>query len=609
MSLPIPEETVDEVRRHSDLVAVIEEYIKLEKKGKNMVGLCPFHGEKTASFSVSPEKQLYYCFGCGAGGNVFNFIMQMENLVFPEAVRHLARRAGIRLPETHRKDTAARARREKLRMANELAARFFRHCLLHTGAGRKVIAYLEERGIDRRSSELFNLGYAPPGWDQFLKMAQKRGLTRELLLQAGLASPREGGGAYDRFRHRLIFPICDLKGRVLGFGGRALNKGAGPKYLNSPETALFDKSSILYGLHLSREQIRHNGEAVVMEGYTDVITANRCGLKNVVASLGTALTFTQARLLRSQAPAVVIAYDADSAGEAAAWRGFKVLQDAGCRVRVAQFPRGSDPDNFLRENGAEACRELLDKALPVTEYQLWRLQERHDRHTEEGRQSFLQEAVGLLQSLSSPVERDIYLKRAAEELGVTEGALREEMQRLRRRTGPPRASGHNLALKDQTTSIKQITVNPAEKMLLALIICEKSIAGMVRERLGVEGFTSPVVRRIAGVVWQMQEAGSVPTPEAIMNYFSEPEIHKLITEAVMDEGLSGLPVETMERMARDCIQQIERHSLSRKREALTRELQSLEKQGREEEARRLRRKCQSILMRKRSYCSGEGEDF
>ncbi len=308
---------------------------------------------------------------------------------------------------------------------------------------------------------------------------------------------------------------------------------------------------------------------------------------------------------------MIIAFDADSAGEAAAWRGFKTLQDAGCRVKVARFPPGSDPDSYLRENGAEACRELLDQALPVTEYQLWRLRERHGCRTEEGRQGFLQEALELLQSLSSPVERDVYIKRAAEELAVTEEALREELRRRRRRAGPSRTSGHNLALKDQTTSIDQITVNPAEKMLLALMILGEGIAGMVRERLGAEDFTSPEARRIAEAVWRMEEAGTPPTAEGMISYFSEPEIHKLITEAVMDESLSDLPGGTMERMAGDCVERIRRHSLDRKREALARELQVLEKQGREEEARRLRRKCQSILMRSkhRPYRSGEGEDF
>ncbi len=609
MSPPIPEEAVDEVRRQSDLVTVVEDYIKLEKKGKSWVGLCPFHGEKTASFSVSAEKQLYYCFGCGAGGNVFNFIMQMENLAFMDAVRFLAQRAGVKLPETIRQNTATQALREKVQKLNELAVQYFRHCLLHTAQGEKIVAYLEERGIDRTSSELFNIGYAPPGWDQFLKTAQKRGLSPELLLKAGLASPKKGGGAYDRFRNRLIFPIYDLKGRVVGFGGRALAKGSGPKYLNSPETVLFDKGSVLYGLHLSREQIRRSGEAIVMEGYTDVITAHRHGLKNTVASLGTALTCIQARLLRAQTPVVTIAFDADSAGEAAAWRGFKTLQDAGCRVRVALFPPGSDPDSYMCEKGAAACRGVLDQALPVTEYQLWRLRERCDCRAEEGRQRFLQEALELLQTISSPVERDVYLKKAAEELAVTEGALREELQRRGRGVRLSQSPGHNLASKDQTTSIKQITVNPAEKMLLALVIMNGSIAGMVRESLDETDFASPVARRILAAVRRMHETGTPPTPEGMIDYFSEPEIHKLITEAVMDKSLSGLPGETMKRMARDCIKRIKRYGLIRRREALARELQSLEKQGQEEEARKLRRECQSILTRKRSYRSVEGDDF
>ena len=607
----IPEETVDEIRQRADIVSLVGEYITLEKKGRNMVGLCPFHGEKTPSFTVSPEKQLFHCFGCGASGNIFSFVMKLENMSFPEAARFLAQRSGIKIPERRPERGSGDGLKEQIFALNQLAASFYAYHLRESAAGKKAAQYLRERGITAPSSELFMLGYAPPGWENFSGFAREKDFKPELLLKSGLVSPREGKeGFYDRFRHRLIFPIFNLSGKISGFGGRALDEGekTGPKYLNSPETAVFEKGAVLYGLHLAREQIRREKKAVVVEGYTDVISAFQCGLKNVVASLGTALTAAQARLLRAQAEKVVIAYDADRAGEAAAWRGLKILSDAGCLVQVADLPAGSDPDSLIREKGADVFRELVQNARPLVEHQLDTLKKRCDPASEEGRLHYMTEAVSLLGSLSSLVEQDFYLKRMAEELGISEAALRGE---LRRKRGKPGVV-HNLSLKDQTNNINQIKVNRAEKMLVSLMIQGEGLSGLARSELQPEDLESEPVRQVVEVIWNLESAGDPVSGEGLINLFKDTNIHTLITGAATDPSLQDLPRETMERMTRDCIHKIKENKLARRQQLGQQRLKEkdMEKQL-DEQAKNLLREQQETIQRIKCspYRSGGGEDF
>ncbi len=607
----IPEHIIDEIRQRCDLAALVGEYLTLEKRGKNLLGLCPFHSEKTPSFTVSPDKQLFHCFGCGASGNAFSFIMKLENLPFPEAVRFLAKRAGVAIPERKAPCSAEDSLKEQILALNRLAARYYAYLLRESPGGKKAAEYLHERGITGASSEMFMLGYAPPGWENFSRFAQKKGFSPELLLKAGLASSRGDGSCYDRFRHRIIFPILDPGGRVIGFGGRALDVGekAGPKYLNSPETSVFEKGAVLYGLHLAREQIRQEKTAVVMEGYTDVITAHQAGLRNAVASLGTSLTQVQARLLRSQAEKVYIAYDADSAGEAATWRGLKLLRDAGCTVQVLDLPPGSDPDDLIREAGAGAFRELANRAKPLVEYQLGLLKRRCNPAVEEGRLRYIEEALALLGALSSPVERDLYLKRMAEELGVSEGALRDEIKQKRQKGG----TGHNLALKDQTNNISQIKVNPAEKMLVSLMILDPETAVLVSGSLAADDFESEPARRAAGAIFTLAARGEPISGERLINLFDEPSMHAFIAGAATDPSLQDLPPETMERMVKDCINKIWHTKLSRQQQLGQQRLQEKDRQksGLDEQARKLLREHQQVITRiKRSSCrSGGGEEF
>lgn len=611
LTLPqgIPEAIVDEIRQRTDLISLVGEYLTLEKRGKNMVGLCPFHSEKTPSFTISPEKQLFHCFGCSASGNVFSFIMKMDNLTFTEAARSLAKRTGIKIPELSTPPGKKDVLREQIYKLNRLAAHFFAYCLKEAPAGKDALKYLQERGIYHDVSEVFMLGYAPRGWDNFTRYACGKGYSPELLLQAGLVSARDGGGVYDRFRHRITFPIFHVNGKVVGFGGRTLDEGekAGPKYLNSPETPVFQKGAVLYGLHLARDQMRLDNLAVVVEGYTDVIAAHQAGLKNVVASQGTALTSVQGRLLRSQAETVVIAYDADSAGEAATWRGLKILRDAGCMVRVAELPAGSDPDSLIREKGAAQFLKLIGNAAPLVEYQLSKIKERSKTAPDEGRLRYMAEALALLQQVANLVERDFYLKKVAEEIGVSEEALRGELKK----SGKKGNHVNNLVVKDQTNNINQIRVSAAEKLLLSLIIQQKETVALTREELTAEDFEHPVVRQIMEEIWKIEGTGAALSGEGLIDHFSDPQAHMLIAAASTDPSLQNLPWETMERMAGDCVAKIKENKLERRRREVHEKLKAMEKQGLDEQARNLlREQLQMIVKTCRSpYRSGGGENF
>jgi len=602
----IPEQIIDEIRQRCDMVSLVGQYLTLEKRGRRMIGLCPFHSEKTPSFTVTPEKQLFYCFGCGASGNVFNFVMRMENLSFPEAVRFLARKVGVKIPETGTAGEKSKLK-EEIYSLNRLAVRFYADRLWNSPAGKKAAAYLHERGISREFSELFCLGYAPPGWQNLGDYAQKKGVSSELLLQAGLVTPRQGGGHYDRFRDRLIFPIFTISGKVAGFGARLLEAGdkSGPKYLNSPETPVFEKGAFLYGLHLAREEIRRRKSVIVVEGYTDVITAFQAGIKNVVASLGTALTPAQGRLMRSQAEKVIIAYDADSAGESATWRGLRILQDSGCLVEVADLPEGSDPDGLIRQYGAAYFEETIGRAKPLADYRLEVLRRRHDPSAEESRLHFLEEALLMLQDIPNLVERDIYLKRVAEDLGVSEGAVRRELMRQQKA-----GRSHNLLSKDQTKNINQVKANPAEKMLLSLMLLNEEAAGMVFDALEPADFSEGPLRQVVETILKLKGANRLVSGEELIDYFSDEDIHGLITAAVTEPSLQGLEPGIMARMAADCIERIKREKLAKQKELRQRVLKEIDRKKQyDDQAKKLLQEQLQVIKQLKStpYRSGGGE--
>lgn len=413
----ISEATIQKVKEQNDIVDVISESVRLKKSGRNYSGLCPFHHEKTPSFSVSQDKQIYKCFGCGEAGNVITFVMKYRNLGFTEALKLLAERANIQIEEEGQK-TVRKDPYEKLYKINTEAARFFYKNLQGSKSSK---SYFLGRGITEGTIRRFGLGYALDNWVTLLKYLKGKGYSELDMLNAGLIIRNEKGNYYDRFRNRVMFPVFDSRGRVIGFGGRVLDDSK-PKYLNSPETAVFKKGTNLYGLNFSIKNKIEDRTIIIVEGYMDCISLHQYGITNVVASLGTALTINQAKLLKRYVDKVIISYDADLAGQSATIRGLQILKGEGFDVRVLTVPQGKDPDEYIRSNGREAFLKLIDNALPLIDYKIKRAKEGIDLNNHEMVISFIKNAAEIISDLN-PVEKDIYIKQISEEAGIKEQAI------------------------------------------------------------------------------------------------------------------------------------------------------------------------------------------
>ena len=426
------DEFVEQVTAQSDLLQVVQSYVPMKRKGNRYWGCCPFHGEKTPSFSVVPDKGFFYCFGCHAGGNVFKFISLIENITYFEGIKLQAEKLGIPLPR--RQKSPQEIARDKeitdLRKVNEMARDFFHNCLTLTRLGEPGKAYFASRAISAETITEFKLGFAPPAWDKLSTAFLQRGVKQELILAGGLAAERQnGGGIYDRFRNRVIIPIADERGRVVGFGGRVLDDST-PKYLNTPETVLFNKRRILFGLDRAKQAIKQAGYAIVVEGYMDAISVFSAGVKNVVASLGTAFTAEHGKLLMRYAPAIYFCYDSDEAGQKATIRALSIVQGTGVTVRVIVVPDGKDPDEYIRRHGAEAFQQLVKKALPLVEYRLQYVLQHVDHDSLEGKVKALHAMLPVLTVIREPAVLGEYIKRLAQALLLDEGIVRDELRRF-----------------------------------------------------------------------------------------------------------------------------------------------------------------------------------
>jgi DNA primase len=492
----IPDDIIERIREATDIVELVAEHVQLTRRGRNFFGLCPFHGEKTPSFSVNPERQIYHCFGCGAGGNAFKFVQEVDRVSFVEAVAFLARRAGILLP-----DQAPSRRTEQdhdlLYRANELARKYFHHLLLNDASGQEALEYLRSRGLAQATLERFGLGYAPHGWDELLKVAGKRGLSPAIMEQAGLALPRQGnGGHYDRFRDRIAFPIANLSGRTIAFGARGLKPDQEPKYLNSPETPVYRKGGVLYGLDQTRQAIRQQGLALVVEGYMDLLSLVQSGIEHAVASAGTALTEEQCRLLGRYAPKVVLVFDGDAAGSAAAQRGLEVLLGTGLEARVVSLPPEHDPDSLVQREGPQAMLRAVEKAESALDFYLKHLSRQHDLSTLEGKARASQVLKPLLARPTDAVRRDLMLREAARRLGVDEEAMRQEVgQQLRRQrpvsrilpVGPPPSGPPDPPQR--------------EKAFLGLLLNYPRFIGPTAQELTPEAFADSRAQQVARLLF------------------------------------------------------------------------------------------------------------
>lgn len=551
MSGPIPEEVIAEVRERNDIVAVISEYVQLRKAGKSWKGLCPFHKEKTPSFNVNQEEQFYYCFGCGVGGNVINFVMAIENLPFPEALERLAERAGIPIVSEamSAQERQERGERDRLVRLHQTAQEFFGRNL-QSSAGAAARQYLAARGIQVEACRRFGLGFALPDWRSLLTYLEQRGFSHAECLEAGLTLEGRNGRLYDRFRCRVMFPVCDRHGRPIAFGGRVLDNSQ-PKYLNSPETLIFNKGNNLYRLDLARAAFRKQGFAIIVEGYMDVIGLYEAGLDNVVASLGTALTENQARTLRRFTDEVVIAFDGDAAGEAATWRGLEVLRSQGLRVRVVEMPGGEDPDTFVRAYGRQAFDKLLAQAPGLTEFKLSTIIRRGDLSTVEGKVATTGRIMEVLAEIVSPVEKDGYLRWAANRLQIGEDILAAELSAYEAKAGIESRSRHRISTKsnnredgkDRAKASPRPTgrsqerpnlgsfrgLSMIEANLLRLLLHDRHLISRVQDVLSPTDFRHPVAQKTMECLLACQKAGQLESGAAIFDFADDDSVRQLLT--------------------------------------------------------------------------------
>ena len=569
--MAIPEQFIDELVARSEISDVVSSYVSLKKKGANLWGLCPFHSEKTPSFSVSQEKQIYHCFGCGKGGGVISFLMEIENLPFLDAVRLLAQRAGMEVPDASA-DDESRKKRARALAANRDAARFY-HEYLKSPGGARVRDYIAQRQITPRTATRFGLGAAPDQWDGLIRALSEQGYTKLELIEAGLAVAGKNGGVYDKFRSRLMLPVIDVRGEVTGFTSRILPGEEGAKYLNTPETAVFKKGRLIYALNFAKSTKRPN--LVLVEGNIDVITLHQAGFDNVVATMGTALTEEHARILARYTRELVLCYDNDPAGKKSTDRVLGILRNADLNVRVLQLPNAYDaagnplkhvPDDFVKKFGPAAFEKCLSGSAGQNDYKLDTLQQRHDLSGEEGRLAFLREAVETVASLRSPIEREIYGNKAAAAAGVSAEAMAQEVKReLARRMKQAKKKQERRDLtpavqlqpKERELRYANLRSARAEEGVLRLLLLESALF-QETDGLKPEQFSAPALAKIYGLLLRRHREGRSTQLAALAGELSPEEMNHLVSVMDQPESLAH-----SQQALRDYIEIIETEALKR----------------------------------------------
>ncbi len=557
---------LDELIARNDIVDVVSDYVQLTKKsGSNMFGLCPFHSEKTPSFSVSQSKQIYHCFGCGKGGSVINFIMEIENLSFPDAVAFLARRVNMQVPDD---DTPAETRSRRARMLelNKDAARFF-YNVLSTNEGKVAVEYINRRGISRQSVINFGLGMAPNSWTALTDAMIKKGYSPGELLDAGLIKRGKGGSYYDTFRNRLMFPVIDVRGSVIGFSGRILDDGE-PKYLNSPDTLVFSKQRNLFGLNLAKRTKMNM--LILVEGNVDVVALHQAGFDCAVASLGTSLTPDQARLMSRYTENIVIAYDSDGAGKKATERAIGILDKVGLNVKVLRMSGAKDPDEFIKAKGADAFRTLLERSENHIEYRLLTALGKYDIETDEGRLGYLSEATSLLSELENAIEREIYSARVAETAKISVEAVKNEVRKAYARRQAARRKQKerenmrpaiSAQPKEKSLRYENVSSATAEEGVIRLLMLDPTLASLTGE-LKIEDFSSPFLAKLYEMVQERCADGrsmslailtsELPPEEAshLTEIMQKPE-NMQEREKAMSDYIEKIKTEKLKKISKD----------------------------------------------------------
>jgi len=599
--MKIPEEKIEEVRSASDIIDVVSAYVRLKRRGKSYVGLCPFHQEKTPSFHVTPDKQMFYCFGCQEGGNIFTFLMKTEKVSFVEAVKTLANRAGIELPVTESNRTES-TQHEQLFRANMIAARFYHNSLTQTSEGEYALEYFRKRGFTDETIKQFGLGYAPRGWQALINHAAEHGLDAEQLEKAGLAGKRDDGSMYDRFRGRAIFPILSTTGRVVAFAGRQLyDDDTLAKYINTPETPIYQKGKLLYGLSMTRDDIRKLEYAILVEGYTDLISMYQSGIKNVVATSGTALTEEQIRLLGRYAPAVVIVYDADSAGSAAALRGVELILEKGLDVKIAQLPEGEDPDSFVRNQGKEAFLDLIDDSTSFINFKASELQKQGLFTTPEGQTQAVRAIIETLAKIPDELKRNFYIKAIAERYDVYESTLHRELDSvLRKQHRRPRSFNEQrrTVAADDTSSEPAPNDKPAnqvesfssaERDILKLLLeSDREVMEFIFSQVTPDELGNTAARSLFEKLFGLYRSSGVFDTSSLINNDDFSEFSSVIVQLLAERyevserweelrGFEEFPINM--QLAIDAVRTLKKWIIKQRIESVRKNMRETEKQG------------------------------
>lgn len=540
--MPFPDSFLQELKLRSDITEIASSYVNLKRHGRNMVGLCPFHGEKTPSFNIYTENGSFYCFGCGAGGDVITFIMKIENLDYVEAVKFLAQRAGMEMPENTYDDSLSKLRM-RIYEANREAARFF-HATLLSQRGQSGLNYLRGRALSDRTIRHFGLGFADDDWNSLCNHLKNKGFSEYEIYSANLAFKRKNGnGIYDRFVNRVMFPIIDLRGNVIAFGGRIMTDEK-PKYLNTSDTPVFKKSENLFSLNNAKSS--GTCTLILCEGYMDVIALNQAGFTNAVATLGTALTNEQAVLMKRYADEVIICYDADGAGQKATARAIDILRNAGLPIKILTVPSGKDPDEFIRskgENGSAAFKLLIEKCGNDIEYRLMKLKENYNLNTTDGKVAFLNEAVKIVATIESPIERDVFASKLCAELEIDKNAFLEQISKVKRRdrrenikkeTRQIQAELNGQSDKINREHYKKPRSSSAEEALLVYLINNPDYANSISERVTPDKFSNSLIKRYYEYVLSKIKSGYEPLTSVSSDFNSDEVsyLYKLISTTI-----------------------------------------------------------------------------
>ncbi len=575
MGFSIASESIENLKSQIDILDVVGQVVDMKRTGANYKGLCPFHQEKTPSFYVSESRQYFTCFGCGASGDVISFVEKYYNMEFPEAVEKLADQYGIEL-----KKSGGGEDRSEYYEINRLAAKFFYESF--TGKPNRGYSYMKNRGITPRILKKFGIGYADEQWDSLYQYLRSQNVPEDKMEELGLISRGRNGKYYDRFRSRVMFPIINTGGKVIGFGGRAISSEDNPKYLNSPESRVFQKKNNLYALNTARQAGGKEGYIILVEGYMDAISLYQSGIHNVAASLGTALTENQAKLLQRYVKDVVLSYDADRAGRAAALRGIEILRKEGSKVRVLHVTDGKDPDEYVKKNGRDAFLKLIDGALPYGDYKLESARIGYDLETDQGRIDYMNRAMDIVADMT-PIEQEVYKQKLSRELGIAEGALDRELEK--RITGNRNAPPERRTERPQEE--EQISVTPLERTMLKLVMTDEDYIPRVLSARNL--LTSPLAEHVMDALSGIRPGQDFVNKEAVIDSLSEPEgqaLRDILDEEVLDPDHG--------RVFRDLLNSAEKEDLNRREKEILLKLSMAEEADNNDEM--IRQLTEELMM-------------